>query len=192
MLMLLLKVAGECEPDGVPGLRTVRGPIGVEDQVRLQVSSVVVSRVEVGYDPRRDAEAAQDCRDRQQPAVVSEDASYSISDSIERSMRGISSARGPFDLLTIVFFHEDSRTGVEDAGEHPALGEAHGHSAVKVLQQNLDTSCPGRRRRAHGVVVAPVSNQHAIIVLSIDLREEQGPAPLARLALRLALSFWAR
>lgn len=87
---------------------------------------------------------------------------------------------------------EDGRTGVEDAGEHPALGEAHGHPGAEVLQQNLHTSRPGRRGRAHGVVVAPVPNQHAVIVLGIDLREEQGPALLASLALQLALSFWAR
>lgn len=74
---------------------------------------------------------------------------------------------------------EESRTGVEDAGEYPALGKAHRYSSVKVLQQNLDTSCPRRWGRPHGVVVAPVSNQHAIIVLSIDLKEEQCPTRLA-------------
>lgn len=65
-------------------------------------------------------------------------------------------------------------TGVEDSGEHPALGERDGHSSVSVLQQDLAAARPRCRRRAHGVVVAPVSDQHAVIILRVNLREEQG------------------
>lgn len=43
VLRLTLQVLRDYEPDGIPGLRSVRCSIGIEDQVRLQVSSVVVS-----------------------------------------------------------------------------------------------------------------------------------------------------
>lgn len=44
-------------------MASVRRAVGLEDEVGLQVPRVVVSRVEVGDDPRRDAEAAEDCGD---------------------------------------------------------------------------------------------------------------------------------
>lgn len=40
----------------------VRRAIHLEDEIGLQVARVVVSRIEVGDDPRRDAEAPKDCR----------------------------------------------------------------------------------------------------------------------------------
>lgn len=49
-------------PDGVFGVPFVWCAVSLEDEVGLQVSCVVVSGAEVGDDPRRDAEAAQDCR----------------------------------------------------------------------------------------------------------------------------------
>lgn len=69
---------------------------------------------------------------------------------------------------------EHNLTGVEHSSEHPALGETHWHSSASVVQQDLGAARPSCRRRAHGVVVAPVSNQHAIIILRVNLREERG------------------
>lgn len=51
------------QPDGVPGVASVRRPVGLEDEFDLQVARVVVSGGEVGNDPRWEAEAAQDCGD---------------------------------------------------------------------------------------------------------------------------------
>lgn len=65
-------------------------------------------------------------------------------------------------------------TGVEDSGEHPALGEADGDAGVGVLQQDLDAAGPRCRRGAHGVVVTPVPNQHTVIILRVKLRGEEG------------------
>lgn len=63
-------------------------------------------------------------------------------------------------------------TGVEDASEHPALRKTDGHSSVGVLQQDLDAAGPSCRRRAHRVVFAPVSHQHTVVILSVNLRPE--------------------
>lgn len=67
------------QPDGVPGVAPVRRAISLEDEVGLQVARVVVSRVEVGDDPRRDAEATQDCRDTKgfSTTVLTSNTSYS-------------------------------------------------------------------------------------------------------------------
>ena len=56
-------------PDGVPGVAFVRRAVGPEDEVGLQVARVVVSRAEVGDDPRRDAEAPQDCGEIKRPRL---------------------------------------------------------------------------------------------------------------------------
>lgn len=69
---------------------------------------------------------------------------------------------------------EHNLTGVEHSSEHPALGETHRHSSASVVQQDLGAARPSCRRRAHGVVVTPVSNQYAIIILRVNLREERG------------------
>lgn len=49
-------------PDGVLRVALIRGSVGLEDEFDLQVAVVVVSRVEVGDDSGRDAQAAQDCQ----------------------------------------------------------------------------------------------------------------------------------
>lgn len=61
------------------------------------------------------------------------------------------------------------RTGVEDGGVDPALGVADRHPAAGVGEQDFGAPGPGSRRHAVGVVTAPVSQQHAFIVLGIDL-----------------------
>lgn len=43
VLMLMLMLLRDYEPDGIPGLGSVWGSIRFEDQVRLQVSGVVMS-----------------------------------------------------------------------------------------------------------------------------------------------------
>lgn len=58
------------EPDGVPGVASVRRAVGLEDEFGLQVARVVVGGVEVGDDPRRDAEAAQDCREKSERHIT--------------------------------------------------------------------------------------------------------------------------
>jgi len=47
-------------PDRVPGALSVDSAILVQDYVGLQVSVVVVSRVEIGDNPGWDAQTAQD------------------------------------------------------------------------------------------------------------------------------------
>lgn len=58
------------EPDGVPSVASVRRAVGLEDEVGLQVARVVVGGVEVGDDPRRDAKAAQDCREKSERHIT--------------------------------------------------------------------------------------------------------------------------
>lgn len=64
-------------------------------------------------------------------------------------------------------------TGVEDSGEHPALGEADWDAGVGVLQQDLNAAGPGCWRSAHGVIITPVTNQHTIIILGVQLRGKE-------------------
>lgn len=60
-------------------------------------------------------------------------------------------------------------TGVEDAGVDPALSKRHRRSGGVVLLQDAGASCPGRWRRPHGEVIAPVPNQHSVVILGVDL-----------------------
>lgn len=53
-------------PDGVFSATAVNLAILVQDDVGFQVSVIVVCRVVVGYDPRWDPQAAQDCREEGQ------------------------------------------------------------------------------------------------------------------------------
>ena len=61
-------------------------------------------------------------------------------------------------------------TGVQDSSKHPALGVADRVSGFGILQKDLDAARPRCRGPAHRVVVTPVPDTHAIIVLSINLR----------------------
>lgn len=60
---------GRHQPDGVPGVATVRRPIHLKDEVDLQVAGVVVSWGEVGDDSGWDPKAAQDWK--KMPVIVS-------------------------------------------------------------------------------------------------------------------------
>lgn len=71
-------------------------------------------------------------------------------------------------------------TGVEDSSEHPALGVADGDSGAGVLQQDLNAARPRCRGLSHRVVVTPVPNTHAVIVLRVNLREEGGQRSVTR------------
>lgn len=53
-------------PDGVCSATAVNLAILVQDDVSFQVSVIVVCGVVVGYDPRWDPQAAQDCREEGQ------------------------------------------------------------------------------------------------------------------------------
>lgn len=104
------------------------------------------------------------------PRSCAQQACLSIHPSLKLSKRpDVSPAFSKCNMVT-----EHNLTGVEHSSEHPALGETHRHSSVSVVQQDLDAARPSCRRHAHGVVVTPVSNQHAIIILRVHLREERG------------------
>lgn len=61
--LLVTDVSDRCldQPDGVPGVASVGRAIRSEDELCLQVARVVMGRIEVGDDPRRDTKATQDC-----------------------------------------------------------------------------------------------------------------------------------
>ncbi|KAH3714694.1 hypothetical protein DPMN_057391 [Dreissena polymorpha] len=56
-----------------------------------------------------------------------------------------------------------------NARENPALPILHGFARAHVLPEDLDAPSPGRRGGAVRVVTTPVSNQHTIVVLRVDL-----------------------
>lgn len=62
-------------------------------------------------------------------------------------------------------------TGVEDSSVDPALCVADRHLAAGIAEQDVCAASPGSGRHSVGVVTAPVTHQHAIIVTRVQLQK---------------------
>ena len=64
------------------------------------------------------------------------------------------------------------RTCCHDSGKHPTLSELHRTLAVHKSAKDVRTSGPLPRLDATRVVPRPVANQHAVVVLAVQLEKE--------------------